>query len=154
MGRHATAAALLAAFLATACRAQILNPPYFNLAEGRTIWATATCGDSASPELYCKLVGANLDKQDNPHINLIQGQVCDHCDGTDPRRAHPPENAIDGSEHWWQSPPLSRGTRFNEVNLTIDLGQASASRCFPICVWRERLFWSAPAQPDGSRGGG
>lgn len=123
MGRHATAAALLAAFLATACRAQILNPPYFNLAEGRTIWATATCGDSASPELYCKLVGANLDKQDNPHINLIQGQVCDHCDGTDPRRAHPPENAIDGSEHWWQSPPLSRGTRFNEVNLTIDLGQ-------------------------------
>lgn len=26
-------------------------------------------------------------------------------------------------ETWWQSPPLSRGMKYNEVNLTIDLGQ-------------------------------
>lgn len=118
-------------------RSQILNPPYFNLAEGRNISATATCGDQGTPELYCKLVGANLDKQDNPNINLIQGQVCDYCDDPrrdypphvfegdplDQRREHPARYAIDGTERWWQSPPLSRGTRFNEVNLTVDLGQ-------------------------------
>ncbi|XP_064486972.1 laminin subunit alpha-like [Ornithodoros turicata] len=117
------AAAMLLLLSLTETDAQILNPPYFNLAEGRSIWATATCGDSSPDELYCKLVGANLDAQDSPNINLIQGQVCDYCNMSDPRRAHPPENAIDGSEKWWQSPPLSRGTRFNEVNLTIDLGQ-------------------------------
>lgn len=125
-GRSAFTAGALLFFLACCtlrARGQILNPPYFNLAEGRNITATATCGDQNSPELYCKLVGANLGKQDSPNINLIQGQVCDFCDLTDPRRAHPPENAIDGTEQWWQSPPLSRGTRFNEVNLTVDLGQ-------------------------------
>ena len=47
------------------------------------------------------------------------------CVTTDPSRHHPPENAIDGTEQWWQSPPLSRGMRYNEVNLTIDLGQVS-----------------------------
>jgi len=39
---------------------------------------------------------------------------------------HPAEHAIDGSERWWQSPPLSRGVKYNEVNLTIDLGQVNA----------------------------
>ena len=39
-----------------------LHPPYFNLAEGTKITATATCGveeDTARPihDLYCKLVG-------------------------------------------------------------------------------------------------
>lgn len=38
-----------------------LNPPYFNLAEGSRISATATCGqdETGAPrvDLYCKLVG-------------------------------------------------------------------------------------------------
>lgn len=52
----------------------ILTPPYFNLAEGRRIYATATCGEEIQePELYCKLVGANADRDVN--VNLIQGQV-------------------------------------------------------------------------------
>lgn len=38
-----------------------LSPPYFNLAEGSRISATATCGqdEAGTPryELYCKLVG-------------------------------------------------------------------------------------------------
>lgn len=38
-----------------------LNPPYFNLAEGSRISATATCGqdEAGTPrnDLYCKLVG-------------------------------------------------------------------------------------------------
>ena len=51
-----------------------LTPPYFNLAEGRKITASATCGvDTEGPELYCKLVGANAENDLN--VNVIQGQV-------------------------------------------------------------------------------
>jgi len=49
--------------------------------------------------------------------------VCDHCDESRPDKSHPPEYAVDGQETWWQSPPLSRGMKYNEINLTIDLGQ-------------------------------
>ena len=54
-----------------------LTPPYFNLAEGRKIHATATCGvDIDAPELFCKLVGANTENElDNTHYEVIQGQV-------------------------------------------------------------------------------
>ncbi|XP_046289595.1 laminin subunit alpha-3 isoform X1 [Marmota monax] len=103
-----------------------LHPPYFNLAEAAKIWATATCGERGPggvqprPELYCKLVGG-------PNApgrgHTIQGQFCDYCNSEDSRRAHPATNAIDGSERWWQSPPLSSGTQYNKVNLTLDLGQ-------------------------------
>lgn len=52
-----------------------LTPPYFNLAEGRKIAASATCGvDTDGPELYCKLVGANTEN-DQHYYSLIQGQV-------------------------------------------------------------------------------
>lgn len=52
-----------------------LTPPYFNLAEGRKISASATCGvDTDGPELYCKLVGANTEN-DHQFSSLIQGQV-------------------------------------------------------------------------------
>ncbi|XP_026331928.1 laminin subunit alpha isoform X2 [Hyposmocoma kahamanoa] len=98
--------------------AEILTPPYFNLAQGKKVTATATCGDEG-PELYCKLVGANADHDEH----VIQGQVCDFCDATNEAKKHPPEYAVDGMETWWQSPPLSRGMKYNEVNLTIDLGQ-------------------------------
>ncbi|KAK0176557.1 hypothetical protein PV328_000678 [Microctonus aethiopoides] len=101
---------------------EILTPPYFNLAEGKDIIASATCGvDTPGPELYCKLVGANSDQDED--INLIQGQVCDFCDPTVVEKYHPPQHAVDGMETWWQSPPLSRGMKYNEVNLTINLGQ-------------------------------
>ncbi|KAH0550044.1 laminin subunit alpha [Cotesia glomerata] len=102
--------------------AEILTPPYFNLAEGKEIIASATCGvDTPGPELYCQLVGASSDQDED--VNLIQGQVCDVCDPTVPGKNHPPEHAVDGMETWWQSPPLSRGMKYNEVNLTINLGQ-------------------------------
>lgn len=52
-------------------------------------------------------------------------QICDWCDPTKDDKNHPPENAIDGTIAWWQSPPLSRGNKYNEVNLTIDFGQVS-----------------------------
>lgn len=52
--------------------AEILTPPYFNLAEGKEIIASATCGvDTPGPELYCRLVGSNSDRDED----IIQGQV-------------------------------------------------------------------------------
>ncbi|CAG9860176.1 unnamed protein product [Phyllotreta striolata] len=99
-----------------------LTPPYFNLAEGKNITASATCGEGIEgPELFCKLIGA--DSENELSVNLIQGQYCDICDPNRPDKRHPPEFAVDGREAWWQSPPLSRGMKYNEVNLTIDLGQ-------------------------------
>uniref|UniRef100_G3RPK3 Laminin subunit alpha-3 n=1 Tax=Gorilla gorilla gorilla TaxID=9595 RepID=G3RPK3_GORGO len=59
------------------------------------------------------------------HHGISTGQFCDYCNSEDPRKAHPVTNAIDGSERWWQSPPLSSGTQYNRVNLTLDLGQVS-----------------------------
>ncbi|KAG6444669.1 hypothetical protein O3G_MSEX003477, partial [Manduca sexta] len=61
-----------------------------------------------------------------PTINVREeeiGGVCDICDSTNDAKKHPPEYAVDNSETWWQSPPLSRGMKYNEVNLTVDLGQ-------------------------------
>lgn len=54
-----------------------------------------------------------------------QGQYCDICSSANSNKAHPITNAIDGTERWWQSPPLSRGLEFNQVNVTLDLGQVS-----------------------------
>ncbi|KAI1233483.1 hypothetical protein IHE44_0004664 [Lamprotornis superbus] len=51
------------------------------------------------------------------------GQYCDICSSANSNKAHPITNAIDGTERWWQSPPLSRGLEFNQVNVTLDLGQ-------------------------------
>lgn len=100
-----------------------LHPPYFNLAEGTQITATATCGEGASArpieDLYCKLVGGPVSGDPS---QTIQGQYCDICKAGS-NKAHPTTNAIDGTERWWQSPPLSRGLEFNEVNVTLDLGQ-------------------------------
>ncbi|KAM8839447.1 laminin subunit alpha-3-like isoform 1-T1 [Synchiropus picturatus] len=100
-----------------------LSPPYFNLAQGSIISATATCGqdESGAPthDLYCKLVGGPT----SAHPHNFQGQNCDYCASGVPDKAHPVTNAIDGTERWWQSPPLSRGLVYNEVNVTLDLGQ-------------------------------
>ncbi|CAH2303158.1 laminin subunit alpha-5 isoform X1 [Pelobates cultripes] len=101
-----------------------LHPPYFNLAEGTKISATATCGEGeagrAMEELYCKLVGGPVSGDPS---QTIQGQYCDVCMASNREKAHPITNAIDGTERWWQSPPLSRGLELNEVNVTLDLGQ-------------------------------
>lgn len=63
--------------MVTPCVRAELTPPYFNLAEGRKITATATCGvDTDLPELYCKLVGANTENEVNKtKYEVIQGQV-------------------------------------------------------------------------------
>ncbi|XP_037870167.2 laminin subunit alpha [Bombyx mori] len=111
-------ALLFLLFFLHVTRSEILTPPYFNLAQGKKIVATATCGDEG-PEWYCKLVGVIADHDER----VIQGQVCDICDANNEAKKHPPEYAVDDRRTWWQSPPLSRGMKYNEVNLTIDLGQ-------------------------------
>ncbi|XP_006896997.1 PREDICTED: laminin subunit alpha-5 [Elephantulus edwardii] len=106
-----------------------LHPPYFNLAESSRIAASATCGEEApargaprpTEDLYCKLVGGPVAGGD-PN-QTIQGQYCDICTAAHSNKAHPASNAIDGTERWWQSPPLSRGLEYNQVNITLDLGQ-------------------------------
>ncbi|KAM9718848.1 laminin subunit alpha-3-like isoform 1-T1 [Menidia menidia] len=101
-----------------------LNPAYFNLAEVASISASATCGqdEAGTPrtDIYCKLVGGPATGVPSQNI---QGQFCDICHSMDPNKAHPVSNAIDGTQRWWQSPPLSRGMVYNEVNVTLDLGQ-------------------------------
>ena len=109
--------------------AQILTPVYFNVAYGKDISATATCGEGIPEpergERYCKLTGNTGDVFRPDETDIIQGQYCDLCKIDDPSKAHPIEFAIDGTEKWWQSPPISRGLEFNEVNITLDLGQVS-----------------------------
>lgn len=47
------------------CKGQVLTPPTFNLAKGREITATATCGVGTSkPELYCQLTGVVDETED------------------------------------------------------------------------------------------
>ena len=108
---------------------QILEPPYFNLAYGKTIVASSTCGEGVTePELFCKLTGADAASQGLlGNYEVIQGQLCDYCVPDHPSQAHPASQALDGKESWWQSPPLSRGLEYDKVNLTIDLGQVSCS---------------------------
>uniref|UniRef100_H0WHJ4 Laminin subunit alpha-5 n=1 Tax=Otolemur garnettii TaxID=30611 RepID=H0WHJ4_OTOGA len=102
-----------------------LHPPYFNLAEGARISASATCGEEAP---------ARGQEGDSGHMGSLalghltmpgppQGQYCDICTAASSNKAHPVSNAVDGTERWWQSPPLSRGLEYNEVNVTLDLGQ-------------------------------
>lgn len=61
-----------------------LAPPYFNLADNRRIYASATCGENVTePELYCKLVGASSSSFSGSNLQheiigqVIQGQVSD-----------------------------------------------------------------------------
>lgn len=125
-------ASLLIAAVAVSAE-QSLSPPYFDIAKGKNITATATCGeDYVNPnkreegELFCTLAES--------HGKFgIKGISCSYCvpldygndpDGND-ARDHNIRNANDGSNRWWQSPPLSRGLQNREVNITIDLGQVS-----------------------------
>ena len=59
-------------------------------------------------------------------------QVCDEClppevntDGTVNPKSHPGSNAVDGDrDTWWQSPPISRGLKYNRIDLSINLQQS------------------------------
>lgn len=53
------------------CNSQVLTPPTFNLAKGRKISATATCGYGvATKELYCRLTGSTGDDDADTEIMI------------------------------------------------------------------------------------
>ncbi len=56
-------------------------------------------------------------------MSFKKGQYCYYCDPRNPATNHHANYSIDGTEKWWQSPPISRSLEYNKVNLTIDLGQ-------------------------------
>ena len=124
---------------------EVLQPPYFDIAKGKNITATATCGeDYTAPagqngELFCALAGV-------PTNFGIQGFKCSHCvpgdyseNAAGEIKDHNIRNANDGSNRWWQSPPLSRGLNYRKVNVTIDLGQVSYLLS-SVYIWADLLF--------------
>jgi Laminin N-terminal (Domain VI) len=86
--RHPISLLLIAALCCawiTQCEAARgeLTPPYFNLAEGRKIVASSTCGVGIEGrELYCKLVGSHTDDQQNNTL-LEFGEIM-HSSSTKP----------------------------------------------------------------------
>lgn len=99
-----------------------LSQDTFNIAQGKKITASATCGYDLPPgqnqELFCKLATV-------PGKFGIDGLECGECNPKVTSKDHRIQYAIDGTERWWQSPPLSRGLQYNEINITVDLGQVS-----------------------------
>uniref|UniRef100_A0A8C2X536 Laminin, alpha 1 n=1 Tax=Cyclopterus lumpus TaxID=8103 RepID=A0A8C2X536_CYCLU len=94
-----------------------LFPAILNLASNAVISSNATCGDPG-PEVYCKLVEHVPGRQiKNPH--------CLRCDANSvlTKEQHPITNAIDGTNHWWQSPSIKNGRQFHWITITLDLKQ-------------------------------
>lgn len=54
--------------------------------------------------------------------------MCDFCQSNS-SFAHPATNMVDGRASWWQSPPLSRGMQYNQVNISINLEQVGRLHC-------------------------
>ena len=122
---------LLASHLFITIQAQVRAPPLFNVASDKPITATSTCGEetNATPlrEEYCQLT---LTRE-------AQSETCGYCDASRGNEEHRIEFAVDGGEKWWQSPPLSRGEPFHEVNITLNLLQVGNScRCVCSCLCR------------------
>lgn len=123
---------LFLALLSVVAAQEVLLPPYFDIAKGKNITATATCGEDYTPpeesqgELFCTLADATGKFG-------IKGLKCSHCvpgeyeEGDGITRDHNIKYANDGSNRWWQSPPLSRGLQYRKINITIDLGQVRSS---------------------------
>ena len=144
------------ALLGAVASQQILLPPYFDIAKGKNISSTATCGQDFTPpkgapgELYCAL--ADVPKKFG---GSIKGFSCSYCvpgdygsavnagneDDEQEIRDHNIRNANDGSNRWWQSPPLSRGLQFRQVNVTIDLGQVTLNLMI-ICLFRKIFIFN------------
>ena len=139
---RATAVLLALIWQAAICNCQGLQPSLINIAHGKRIVATATCGEGggiAQGEVYCRLATVAGGRSSNSSIRGDRGLWCSKCDSRDETFYHPIEYAIDGSEKWWQSPPLSRGRKYQTVDITIDLGQVRDSGLCPSS-WSRPLF--------------
>ncbi|KAG8513302.1 Laminin subunit alpha-5 [Galemys pyrenaicus] len=98
------------------------HAPHAASSEGLPVLSLGPCGTPA----YARPAGrrgGSLRCLGGRGARSLWGQYCDICTAANSNRAHPVSNAVDGTERWWQSPPLSRGLEYNEVNVTLDLGQ-------------------------------
>ncbi|KAM9633189.1 laminin subunit alpha-1 [Trichechus inunguis] len=111
--------ALLASLLwvAVQCQQRGLFPAILNLASNAHISTNATCGEKG-PEMFCKLV-------EHVPSRPVRNPQCRICDGNsaNPKERHPISNAIDGTNHWWQSPSIQNGREYHWVTITLDLRQ-------------------------------
>ncbi|XP_007947206.1 laminin subunit alpha-1 [Orycteropus afer afer] len=111
--------ALLASLLwvAVHCQQRGLFPAILNLASNAHISTNATCGEKG-PEMFCKLV-------EHVPSRPVRNPQCRICDGNsaNPKERHPISNAIDGTNHWWQSPSIQNGREYHWVTITLDLRQ-------------------------------
>jgi hypothetical protein len=56
---------------------------------------------------------------------------------------HGPENAVDGDiSTYWQSPPISRGRKYNRVDLEINLLQDFIVRTYLHFTVKTRVYCS------------
>ncbi|XP_012413663.1 laminin subunit alpha-1 [Trichechus manatus latirostris] len=94
-----------------------LFPAILNLASNAHISTNATCGEKG-PEMFCKLV-------EHVPSRPVRNPQCRICDGNsaNPKERHPISNAIDGTNHWWQSPSIQNGREYHWVTITLDLRQ-------------------------------
>ncbi|XP_015910992.1 laminin subunit alpha-1 isoform X2 [Parasteatoda tepidariorum] len=102
-----------------------LFPNVFNLAASSVITVNATCGETG-PEVYCKLVEHVYLRENEASLRNRESQdQCGVCDAksTSQDKKHPIENAIDGTNRWWQSPTLQNGKHYEWVTITLDLKQ-------------------------------
>lgn len=90
-----------------------LWPSVFNVATKASITTNATCGERGREE-FCRLADHGKGR-------------CGVCDSNspDPNKRHPIENAIDGTNRWWQSPTLHSGPEYERVAVILDLKQES-----------------------------
>ena len=75
-------------------------------------------------------MGIHADFIINLSKNKSSFKVCDIClppsqTNEDESKTHGPKNAVDGDiSSWWQSPSISRGRKYNRIDLEIDLLQS------------------------------
>ena len=89
-------------------------PSFQNLALKAVISENATCGQHGKEE-YCRLTDTSKGRS----------AQCDICDENNPdlEKRHPITYAIDGTNKWWQSPSLHKGSKYERVTINLDLGQ-------------------------------
>lgn len=103
-----------------------LWPSVFNLATKAVITTNATCGERGRQE-YCRM-------SDNGKSRC---SVCENF-GSDPGKKHSINFALDGTNKWWQSPPLYYGQQYEFVTIVIDLKQVRVI----VLKYKNILFFS------------